>query len=106
MKDKMLSSQRGEGEAGCTASWIELPESKQRSQGGAREGSQAQELGAGGLCLEHVGSWEGAWLSLSDAGDPAVARGYQLCPWRPSLLGTLDSTAGLGLCLVGRLCGE
>ena len=44
MKDKILS-QRGEGEAGCTASWIELPESKQRSQGRAREGSHAQELG-------------------------------------------------------------
>ena len=106
MKDKILSSQRGEGEAGCIASWIELPESKQRSQDRAREGSHAQELGAGCLSLEREGSWEGAWLSPSLAGDPAVARGYQLCSWWVSLLGTLDSAACLGLCLVGRVCGE
>ena len=140
MKDKMLSSQRGEGEAGCTASRIELPESKQRSQGRAREGSHIQgcarsawahgkgrgfphllqvtklllgaiscalqELGAGWLRRERVGSWEWAWLSPSLAGDPAVARGDQLRPRWASLLGTLDLAACLGLCLVGRVCGE
>ena len=59
-----------------------------------------------GLSPERVGSWEGAWLSPSLAGDPAVARGDQLRPRWASLLGTLDLAACLGLCLVGRVCGE
>ena len=82
MKDKMLSSQRGEGEAGCTASRIELPESKQRSQGRAREGSHIQ------------GCARSAWAHGKGRGFPHLLQVTQL------LLGAISCALG-GLLYLG-----
>ena len=84
----------------------EFPESElQRSRGRGR----GEENHLGGSCVAAPGagdSWEGVWLSPSLAGDPDIAGGYELCSWRASLLGALDSAACLRLCVLGRVCGE